>query len=114
MEILILVLFGITFEIFLYDGLYSFFVIFPKIILYSKNRLIGLVRREFTNGPPKTLKMVLDTSLLNSPCPLDAFSNRNDEKFVIDVSTNNLHDMKVNLNKNDCLPFYLSIYLSIN
>ena len=43
-------------------------------ILYIMNRLIGLVDRVFANGPgsipgrviPKTFKMVLDTSLLNS------------------------------------------------
>ena len=49
----------------------------PNLILqYYGVRLIGLVSRVFTNGPedlgsipghviPKTLKMVLDTSLLN-------------------------------------------------
>ena len=47
------------------------------IIYISTNRLIGLVGRVFANGPvdlgsipgrviPKTLKMVLDTSLLNT------------------------------------------------
>ena len=46
-------------------------------LLYTNNRLIGLVGRVFANGPedlgsmpgrviPKTLKMVLDTSLLNT------------------------------------------------
>ena len=45
--------------------------------IYIYNRLIGFVGRVFTNGPgdlgsipgrviPKTLKMVLDTSLLNT------------------------------------------------
>ena len=47
------------------------------IYIYIRNRLIGLVGRVFVNGPgdlgsipgrviPKTLKMVLDTSLLNT------------------------------------------------
>ena len=46
-------------------------------MLYNFYRLIGLVGRVFTNGPgdlgsisgriiPKTLEMVLDTSLLNT------------------------------------------------
>ena len=46
-------------------------------MLYYSNQLIGLVGRVFANGPgdlgsipgrviPKTLKMVLDTSLLNT------------------------------------------------
>ena len=46
-------------------------------LLYTHNRLIGLVGRVFANGPgdrgsipgrviPKTLKMVLDTYLLNT------------------------------------------------
>ena len=48
-----------------------------RICIYICNRLIGLVGRVFANGPgdrgsipgraiPKTLKMVLDTSLLNT------------------------------------------------
>ena len=51
------------------------FTIYPLLI--EKNQLIGLVGRVFTNGLedqgsipgrviPKTLKMVLDTSLLNT------------------------------------------------
>ena len=52
-------------------------VILIYVYLYYQARLIGLVRRVFANGPgdldsipghviPKTLKMVLDTSLLNT------------------------------------------------
>ena len=48
-----------------------------ELFIYSSNRLIGLVGRVFANGPedlgsipdlviPKTLKMVLDTFLLNT------------------------------------------------
>ncbi len=48
-----------------------------NIMLFSNNRLIGLVGRVFANGPvdlgsspghviPETLKMVLDTSLLKT------------------------------------------------
>ena len=55
-----------------------FFVSDLKIVYYNNYyRFIGLVGREFTNGPgdlgsipglfiPKTLKMVLDTSLLKT------------------------------------------------
>ena len=53
------------------------FLFFAFFVDYHKDRLIGLVGRMFANGPgdlglipgrviPKTLKMVLDTSLLNT------------------------------------------------
>ena len=53
------------------------FVSFIRTFYFKLNQLIGLVGRLFANGPgdlgsisrrviPKTLKMVLDTSLLNT------------------------------------------------
>ena len=55
---------------------FSFFFL-SSLILNKKTQLIGLVSRVFANGPgdlgsiqgrviPKTFKMVLDTSLLNT------------------------------------------------
>ena len=52
-------------------------IIFNDILIIITNQLTGLVGRVFSNGPgdlgsipgcviPKTLKMVLDTSLLNT------------------------------------------------
>ena len=61
----------------LYGFLYSYLKLNIYTQLYGLNRLIGLVGRVFANGLgdqgsipgrviPKTLKMVLDTSLLNT------------------------------------------------
>ena len=61
----------------IYIYFYTYIYIYIYIIRWLLNRLIDLVGRVFANGPedlgsilgrviPKTLKMVLDTSLLNT------------------------------------------------